>query len=279
MAPKAGESRPGRESTGRRSGARGFRLLISALTALVIPFAFSSLGSAADPTVEATFNSSGFSWTPSSVSVSTGGTVAFKNGSASVPHGVRWTGGPEKPGCTGVPVEAEKTSWSGTCTFAQAGTYSFVCTVHPTEMKGTIAVSSTGEPPPPPGEGLPTGPVATDLRLAGRQAGNRVHGSIQMLRGGSGSSLAIELRAAKHLLFGGGQKGTVAVGRLVRSSPATGTLTFTISLKRSARRALRDLGKLSLRVTVKASAPGADPLKLTRTVVMHAQRRNGYAGL
>jgi plastocyanin len=240
---------------------------------------FASLGSAAEPTVEATFGGSGFSWTPSSVSVGAGGTVAFKNSSASVPHGVRWTGGPEKPGCSsGVAVEQEKTNWSGTCTFAQAGTYSFVCTVHPIEMKGTIAVSSTGGELPPPPEGTPSGPVATGLRLARRQSGTSVRGSIEMRRGGSGSSLEIELRAAKRLLFGGSRKGMAAAGRLVRAAPATGTVNFAIPLKGPARRVLRTLGKLPLQVTVTATAPGADALKRTRTVVMHLQRRIGYEG-
>src|SRR5262249_50446193 len=143
--------------------------------------AFATLGSAADPTVEAHEGGSPFfSWSPSSVSVSGGGTVAFKNGSASVPHGVRWTGGPEKPSCSsGVAVEQEKTNWSGTCTSARAGTYSFVCPAPPPEMKGTIAVGSTGDPPPPPppAEESPLqGPASRALKLAKSQHGSVVRG-------------------------------------------------------------------------------------------------------
>lgn len=254
-----------------RFAARRLRLPFAAVVALGL--FFSSVGSAAEPTIEATFGSSGFSWSPSSASIGPGGTVAFKNSSNAVPHGVRWTGGPEKPGCSsGVPVEGEKTSWSGTCTFAQVGTYSFVCTVHPTEMKGTIAVTSGTEPPPPP-EGTQSGPVATGLRLAGHQRGSSVRGSIEMLRAGSGSSLKVELRAARSRLFGAGRKGTVTAGRLVHSSLATGKLEFSVSLKGAALRALRSLGRLPLQVTVTATAPGAESLKRTRTVVMHLKRR------
>src|SRR5262249_22736411 len=49
MAP-AGERWPGKVSTGGRFRPRGVRLLLAAAISLVLPFAFASLGSAADPT-------------------------------------------------------------------------------------------------------------------------------------------------------------------------------------------------------------------------------------
>src|SRR5829696_6737636 len=110
---------------------------------------------AEDATIEAAGGVYGYYWSPSSAQVAPGGTVAFKSSSASVLHGVTWSGGPETPSCSNVPV-AGKTSWSGSCSFVQAGTYNFYCTVHPTEMKGAITASATGmpdpnSPPPPPG--------------------------------------------------------------------------------------------------------------------------------
>jgi plastocyanin len=275
MAPSAGESRPGRRPTGGRAGARGFRLLSAAAITLALLLAFATVGSAAAPTIEATFGGSGYSWSPSSASAGIGGSVNFKNQSGSVEHGVSWTGGPDTPSCTGVPIDKGDTSWSGSCTFDQAGTYTFRCTVHPTEMKGSITVTS-GTEPPPPTEGT-SGPVATGLQLAGQQRGSSVRGSIELLRAGSGSSLRVELRAARSRLFGAGRKGMAAAGRLVRSSPATGRLEFSVPLKGTALRALRSLGTLPLQATVTATAPGGDSLKRTRTVVMHLKRRiTGY---
>lgn len=274
MAPAQGERRPGRESTAGRAAARGFRLLSIAAVALVFLFALVSLVSAADPTIEAHEGGSPFlSWSPSTVSTSPGGTVAFKNPSNSVPHGVRWNGGPEKPGCSGVPIEATKTSWNGTCTFALAGTYTFVCPLHFEEMKGSITVTNGTEPPPPPPEGTQSGPVAARLQLPGKQRGTSVRGSIELLRGGTGSRLQVSLRAARSRLFGAGRKGTTSAGRLVRSSPAAGNLEFSVSLSGAARRALRSLGSLPLQATVTVTAPGGDSFKRTRAVVMKPPRR------
>src|SRR6476469_1885118 len=194
MAP-AGERWPGRDSAGVRFRARRLRLPFAAT--LAVGLFFAAVGSAAEPTIEAHEGPTSFSWSPSSASVAVGGTVAFKNSSNAVPHGVRWTGGPEKPSCSsGVAVEQEKTNWSGTCTFAQLGTYSFVCTVHPTEMKGTITVTSTGEPPPPPppAEESPLqGPASSALKLAKSQRGSSVRGSIDLTQAAAGGKLEVLL--------------------------------------------------------------------------------------
>jgi plastocyanin len=236
-----------------RFHARRLRLPFAA--ALALGLFFASVGSAAEPTIEAHEGGSGFSWNPSSASVITGGTVAFKNSSASVPHGVHWTGGPEKPSCSsGVAVEQEKTSWSGTCTFAQDGTYSFVCTVHPTEMRGTIAVTSTGEPPPvepPPAES----PVRA-LKLARNQHGGTVRGSLELSPAAAGGKLEVLLSNGR-------------AGRLVRSGLAAGRVSFAVPLKRSMRRTLRSRGKVSLAVRVIVTPPAGTPLTLKRGVTLH----------
>lgn len=73
--------------------------------------------------------------------------VKFANTTGTVPHGLKFTGGTAgvQPSCTGVPPEVGATKWEAHCTFAKAGTYTFICTVHPTEMTGTITVTN-GEP-------------------------------------------------------------------------------------------------------------------------------------
>jgi plastocyanin len=228
------------------------------------------------PTIEAAGpGSSGYFWRPSTASVGPGGTVTFKNTSATVPHGVTWTGGPEKPSCSGVPIEGEKTSWSGDCTFAQAGTYAFVCTVHPTEMKGTITVSS-GEtppgPPPPPG-GSPESPLqgsaSSALKLAKSQKGSSVRGSVALSQASAGGRLEVLLLARQASLSAAGPAGMSRVGRLVRSPLSAGRVSFAVPLKRAARMTLRSNRKLSLRVQIKVVPPGHAALTLTRGVVLH----------
>jgi hypothetical protein len=69
--------------------------------------------------------------------------VTFKNSSASTPHGLHFTSPPAAPSCPGVPIDSSGTSWNGDCTFSQAGSYPFNCTVH-AGMTGTVTVTSAG---------------------------------------------------------------------------------------------------------------------------------------
>ncbi|HEY7255865.1 MAG TPA: plastocyanin/azurin family copper-binding protein [Solirubrobacterales bacterium] len=227
---------------------------------------FVTTSTADGPTIESAGpGSNGYFWRPSTATVGVGGSVSFKSASLSVPHGVRWTGGPESPSCSGVPVEQEKTGWSGSCTFAQAGTYSFVCTVHPTEMKGTITVSSTevpAGPPPPPGrssESPLNGAASRALRLAKSQHGSSVRGSIELSPASAGGRLEVLLLAKR------GSR----VGRFSRSSLEAGRLSFAVPLKPRARRSLRASKRLPLTVEVVVTPPGRAALTLKRGVVLH----------
>jgi plastocyanin len=236
---------------------------------------FATASPAEGPVIEAAGpGSNGYYWRPASASVTPGGTVSFKSTSGVVPHGVTWTSGPESPSCAGVPIDEGQTSWSGSCTFAQAGTYAFKCPVHPTEMTGTITVGTSSAPPPPPGGSQPEspldGPVSQALRLARSQRGAAVRGSIALSQAAAGGRLEVDLLARRAALFGSGGAGKLRVGRLVRSSLRAGRVSFAVSLKRVARRALRRHRRLALTVRVTVVPPHGETLKLTRGVVVHA---------
>lgn len=241
---------------------------------------FAAPSSAEGPTIEpAGPGSAGYFWSPSTATVGLGGTVNFRSTSTTVPHGVHWTGGPEKPTCSsGVPVDQEKEGWSGGCTFAQAGSYTFVCTVHPTEMKGTITVTATETPPvtpPPPGgsaespaESPLQGAASRALRLAKSQRGSSVSGSVDLSQASAGGRLEVLLLAKPASLAATSSAGT-RVGRLVRSSIGSGRVSFAVGLERRARRALRSRGRLPLIVQVTVKPPGQAALTLKRGVVVH----------
>jgi plastocyanin len=90
-------------------------------------------------------------WTPQTATILPEGVVKFSNPYATTYHGLKFTGGPAgaTPNCTGIPQMASEPigafHWEGECTFTKPGTYTFVCTVHPLEMTGTITVTN-GEP-------------------------------------------------------------------------------------------------------------------------------------
>src|SRR4051794_34630455 len=79
-------------------------LLVAAPTGIAgAAIVFASASLAAEPTIEAA-GGLPYSWSPSGAQTGPGGTVTFKNPSGSVLHGVTWTGGPETPTCSNVPI-------------------------------------------------------------------------------------------------------------------------------------------------------------------------------
>ncbi|MGN6372265.1 MAG: cupredoxin domain-containing protein [Solirubrobacteraceae bacterium] len=250
-------------------------------------------------TVQAT-NGSGLygephTWSPSQVSVMAGGVVKFSNPSNTIPHGLKFTGGSAgaTPTCTGIPKEAEELSgafhWQGECTFSKPGTYTFICTVHPAEMKGTITVNSDGtttttttEPtapttttttPPttqPPVEESPlAGPVSRALGLAKSQHGGAVRGSVSVSKAGAGGRLEVDLLAQSGLLAKAKHSARVRVGRLVLGSLSTGRVSFSVKLNARARRALARKHRLALTVRIVLTPPSGKALTITRAVVEH----------
>jgi plastocyanin len=158
----------------RRSKVRLRRLLLI----LSLGAAFAALPTIASseipPAVEAVGTGTGYygqtyAWSPTQTTIAAGGSVTFSTGSTSAPHGIVWTS-PNKPTCaSSVPVGENNDGehWSGSCTFAQAGIYTFHCSVH-AEMTGEVVVNAAGTtttttsttppPTPPPSTGAMPAP-------------------------------------------------------------------------------------------------------------------------
>jgi len=78
-----------------------------------------------------------FAFTPQDTAVQTGGTVTWTWNSGTTPHNVTYTGGP-------TPLPTSSSDQSGTTTFSTTfttvGKYTYRCTIHPTQMNGTVVV-------------------------------------------------------------------------------------------------------------------------------------------
>lgn len=271
--------------------------------AAVLPAA---AGSEGVPSVEAINRGGAYGeyhyWSPERVTVVPGGSVSFSNPTA-VPHGIQWKEGPggTKPACAGsVPVEASGTSWSGTCTFTQAGVYTYWCTVHGAAMAGTITVetggttastpattgsptstqpstpagggSTTGAGPSSPGAAALTSPFAGPhpIALAAGLHGHSVRGSVNVSQAGAGGRLLVEALAARASLAAArAATGPLVVGRLLRSSVAPGRVAFAVGLSQRALRALRRHGHLTLVLRATLTPPGASTVSSSRRLTLH----------
>jgi plastocyanin len=86
-------------------------------------------------------------WSNAQQTIPAGETVKFSNPNTVLPyHGLKFTG-PTPSSCPGIAaVEGPNGAlghWEIECTFSKPGIYTFICTVHPSEMKGTITVTGT----------------------------------------------------------------------------------------------------------------------------------------
>jgi plastocyanin len=247
-----------------------WRLSLLTLAVALGSLQSSPVAGAEEPSIKPAENPAGFAWSPSSATVPPGGTVAFRNPSKIVAHGVAWTSGPEKPSCSGVPVDSSGTDWSGTCALTQPGIYDFVCTVHG-EMKGSIVVGSGEAGPAPPGEPAPEGSQGRpfrSLQLAKAQQGPEVRGSIVLSEAAAGARLVVALWARRNALGAAGE-GRTRAGRLVRLRVKPGRRTFAVPLTGTARRALRNRGRLSVSVQVEVKPPEGSKATATRKVELH----------
>jgi plastocyanin len=195
-------------------------------------------------------------------------TVEFSYPTGASAHTVSWKGG-AGPSCTGVPTGldfvAGKPGWKGTCTFPDAGEYSFACGIHPS-MTGKVIVTAAGSTTPtatpsaapdattapgsttqpPPGNDGGTTPPPThttagpSYKVASSQKGTRIRGTVTLARG---SRLEVTVKLDKR-----------RVGRSVRT--ASGTTTFAVRLDAKARKELRRKRSLKLSVTVAVTQPG-----------------------
>jgi plastocyanin len=217
-------------------------------------------------------------WSNPIQTVIAGDTVKFSNPSGNVPHGLKFTS-PTKPSCTGIPAAAtEETGaveWHGECTFSTPGTYAFVCTVHPGEMKGTITVNPNGTttttttttttpPGTTPGETPPPSPLVGGPSIHTSQHGGVVKGALEISQAGAGDRLEVNLLATHASLA---RVARVTVGHFTVASVKAGRQSFSVKLTAKAKRVLHRRKRLPLTVSIVLTPPHGKPTTVTRSVV------------
>jgi plastocyanin len=107
------------------------------------------------------------------------------------------------------------------------------------------------------------------VRIAARERGDGVRGSVQVAQ--AGSRLEVELLIPRaSIAVAGRRMRTLLVGRLVKSRLPAGRERFEVALKARARRALRRTGRLALSVRIALTPPGGH--RLTRTLAVTLRR-------
>lgn len=221
-------------------------------------------------------------WSNATQTIIAGQSVKFANPYSEVPHGLKFTGGPSTPSCSGIPVAATEaagaTNWHGECNFAAAGTYTFICTVHPAEMKGTITVNANGTTTvttttPTPTTTAPSEPSGSSSPLSGppslrvSQRGGTIKGALTVAEAGAGDELEIDVLASTSALSRRHQPAHTRVGRFTRTSVKAGRLPFSIRLDASARRALTRRHRLALTVRIVLTPVHGEATTVNRSIV------------
>lgn len=234
----------------------------------------------------------------SKVTILAGGELSFAD-NATTKANIAWVG--NAPACSpSVPVSPTppQAPWEGKCKFEQPGTYKFESStlfdggpslnytkyeiVVEAGVTGTTPTTTTTTPTPttttttsPTTPGEPSRGSSLEegsgvLELARSQRGSTVHGSIEVSRADTGGRLELGLFATNAALAKASHRTQVRVGRLVRSSLAAGSMSFSVPLSTKGKGSLRRHRHLALTLKITLTPLHGVVVRLTRVVVLHA---------
>jgi plastocyanin len=254
---------------------KGPVIVLAALAGGVAAGALPAL--AADRTVTA----SGFSFSPSEVTVEAGDTVTWNNGGGT--HNVVFDDGPAYT----EPSTPSSELWTRSRRFDDTGTFRYHCGFHGASMSGSVVVVTPGSTPSPTPTPTPT-PTATAMptptstatatptpapetsggalpvprvaavRVTPAVRGGRLRGSARVEP--AGATLAVVVRAA----------GRVA-GRLERRVDRAGVTAFSVRLAPATRRRLAQRGRLRATVRITVRAGGRATTKTVKPLLRSAR--------
>jgi plastocyanin len=265
--------------------ARHLSLYSAALAAGALAvFAVSASAQVSGPPTTASFTAGDNYWrvtgsTETTATIAAGGTVTFSNPVPNSAHNATFTASapsfcdPPLPGGAALPP------WSSTCRFDAAGTYPFVCTIH-NGMGGTVQVLAPGTtpPPPPPAPGTPppggspSEPGSPSVKVARRQRGTTLRGSVTTSE--DSSRIAITALVSNHVLAQSRPRRIrkVSVGALRKQVATAGKTSFALRLRRAARRALERRGRLAVDLRIVVTPPAGRATTKTVRVTLRTAR-------
>jgi plastocyanin len=260
-------------------------LALGVVSALALP---ASAGGQAPSTATGTARDGPPRWEANSGTLALGGTVTFTYPTGISGHSLSFTNPPASPSCTPAwPTAVRSAPWTTTCSFSVAGAYNYLCTVPThTGMTGTIVVEGGAGGPPPGGEnppggggggsgggsggntpgGSPTQPGSLSVKVARRQTGTTVRGSVTTSV--DNSRLAIKVLVANRLLAKKPPSRKVSVGSLRKQIANAGKTSFAVKLNRAARRALNRRDRLVVALRITLTPPGGQATTKTARVTL-----------
>jgi plastocyanin len=196
------------------------------------------------------------------VVIAQGGAVTFGYPSGRSEHNAHFTtgipsscvqnAGADSGAVPPLPHTATGAGWTGSCTFGKPGRYTFHCDAHPF-MTGTVAVQAAGTS----ATSSPlTGRPGQAVRIAAKQRGATLRGTLKISPAGEGGSLQATLTAGK-----------LGVGRTSTALHA-GTVKLSVKLSRSGKDVLTRNGQLSVQVKLVIRTPAGQAVRVTRRVVL-----------
>jgi plastocyanin len=134
--------------------------------------------------------------------------------------------------------------------YLTTGSYTFFCSVHPEQMKGTLTVTSAGTPAPRPGSGgeAPPPPLAATLAKRSAKAKDLRRGKKLKADIGTNSAATLDF----YVLFRNKK-----VGHVRQEFTTAGTRRVAVAIKKSVRRKLRRGTRLDLQVNATHDASAA----------------------
>lgn len=267
--------------------ARHLSLYLAALAAgVVAAFAVSAAanGGGAPPPPAASVTAKDNYWEvngapASTATIAAGGSVTFSYPAGSDDHNAHFTVSQPSSCTPALPAMPAPPGWSAACSFVTPGSYPFICERHPSSMKGTVEVLDPAGTPPttpppqtgpgttPPGSttpgGSPTQPTAPSFKIARRQRGNVLRGSVTTPV--AGSRIVITAFVSNRALVKRPRRTKkVPVGSQRKSSTTAGRTRFALKLNAVARGALARRGRLAVELRIVVTPPGG---RATRTTV------------